>query len=139
VIPEEFETSIEIFSRVLREYGIARHHIHRQVSELRGEGYQMLRSPSLSLGEVRDIADALGGAATDTLIIEHDTAAAGRTIGELQLRRRTGVTVIAAVRDGGTEINPGPQFRIEPDDVLVLLGLPEQIDRAVEHLNRGAD
>ncbi|HWS52549.1 MAG TPA: cation:proton antiporter [Pyrinomonadaceae bacterium] len=138
VIPEEFETSIEIFSRVLREYGIARHHIHRQVSELRGEGYQMLRSPSLSLGEVRDIADALGGAATDTLVVEHDSAAAGRTIGELELRKRTGVTVVAVVRDEGTEINPGPGFRIEPDDVLVLLGLPEQIDRAVESLNAEA-
>ena len=123
---------------MLREYGIARHVIHRQVGEVRSEGYQMLRSPSLSLGEVGDIADALGGAATDTLVVSHDAAAAGRTIGELQLRRRTGVTVIAVVRDGGTEINPGPQFRIEPDDVLVLLGLPEQIDRAVEHLTDGA-
>src|SRR5688572_28876638 len=41
VIPEEFETSIEIFSRVLREYGIARQVIQRQVTAIRSEGYQM--------------------------------------------------------------------------------------------------
>ena len=34
VIPEEFETSIQIFSRVLREYGIARNVIQRQVRRL---------------------------------------------------------------------------------------------------------
>src|SRR6185295_4902458 len=31
VIPEEFETSIEIFSRVLREFGIARQAINREI------------------------------------------------------------------------------------------------------------
>jgi CPA2 family monovalent cation:H+ antiporter-2 len=137
VIPEEFETSIEIFSRVLREYGIARHEIHRQVSEVRREGYQMLRSPSLPLVGPSEIADALGGASTETLVVAPESRAAGRTIGELQLRSRTGVTVIAVVSDGATEINPGPQFRIEAEDVLVLLGSPEQIDRAVEHLDAG--
>jgi CPA2 family monovalent cation:H+ antiporter-2 len=135
VIPEEFETSIEIFSRVLKEYGIARHVIHRQVSEVRSEGYQMLRSPSLSLVEVREISDALGGASTETLVVEAGSPVEGKTIGELELRSRTGVTVIAVVREGQTEINPGPQLKILTNDMLVLLGTPEQIDRSIEHIN----
>ena len=134
VIPEEFETSIEIFSRVLKEYGVARHVIHRQVADVRSEGYQMLRTPSLTLAEVGEIADALGGASTETLVVEHGWPADGRTIGELRLRTLSGATLITVVREGRTEINPGPDFRLEADDVLVLLGSPEQIDRAVEHL-----
>ena len=139
VIPEEFETSIEIFSRVLREYGIARRDILRQVDEVRSEGYQMLRSPSLPLVEVSEIGAALAGASTETLVVEPDSPAVGKTIGELKLRSRTGATVIAAVREGRTEINPGPQLRLQADDVLVLLGGPEQIDRAIEHLHAGED
>lgn len=135
VIPEEFETSIEIFSRVLKEYGIARHEIHRQVAEVRSGGYQMLRTPSLPLVSVDEIAEALGGASTETLLVERGSPAAGRSIGELRLRSTTGVTVVAVVHEGRTEINPGPQHRIEEDDVLVLLGSPEQIDRAVEQIN----
>ncbi len=38
VIPEEFETSIEIFSRVLTKIGIPRHIIHRQAAAIWGEG-----------------------------------------------------------------------------------------------------
>lgn len=135
VIPEEFETSIEIFSRVLREYGIARHDIHRQVAAIRSEGYQMLRSPSLPHAVVSDIGDALGGASTDTLLVADDSSAVGKAIGELNLRSLTGATIIAVVREGQTEINPGPQLKIEADDVLVLLGDPEQIDRAVHHID----
>jgi CPA2 family monovalent cation:H+ antiporter-2 len=135
VIPEEFETSIEIFSRVLKEYGIPRHVIHRRVGEVRSEGYQMLRAPSVAPVEMHDIAEALAGAETETLIVEADSPAAGKTIGELKLRSLTGTTVVAAVHEGRTEINPGPQLRIQADDVLVLMGSSEQIERAVAYIN----
>jgi CPA2 family monovalent cation:H+ antiporter-2 len=132
VIPEEFETSIEIFSRVLREYGIARHLIQRQVAAIRNEGYEMLRIPSLPIVDMADIAQALGSASTETLIVPSDSSAAGKTIGELQLRTKTGVSVIAIIHDGNAEINPVPETIINAEDVLVLLGSPEKIDYAIE-------
>jgi CPA2 family monovalent cation:H+ antiporter-2 len=60
VIPEEFETSVEIFSRVLREFGTDPQTIHRQAEEIRREGYQMLRLPTAPIVELGDIAGALG-------------------------------------------------------------------------------
>jgi monovalent cation:H+ antiporter-2, CPA2 family len=134
VIPEEFETSIEIFSRVLREYGIARDVIRRRVDEIRREGYEMLRTPSLAPAQMSDIAEALGSASTETLFVEPDSPVVGKTIGDLRLRSRTGATVIAVVHDGRTEINPGPERELHAEDVLVLLGSPEQIETATSHL-----
>jgi CPA2 family monovalent cation:H+ antiporter-2 len=134
VIPEEFETSIEIFSRVLREYGIARDVIRRRVEEVRREGYEMLRTPSLAPVEIRGIAEALGSASTETLFVEPDSPVVGKTIGDLRLRSRTGATVIAVVQDGRTEINPGPERKLEAEDVLVLLGSPEQIEIAASQI-----
>jgi CPA2 family monovalent cation:H+ antiporter-2 len=135
VVPEEFETSIEIFSRVLREYGIARHEIRQQVEAVRSEGYQMLRAPSLPLVQLSEIAEALAGASTETLVIGDNSGAAGKTIGDLMLRSKTGVTIIAVVRDGRTDINPDSELRLQAEDVMVLLGSPEQIDRAIEDLD----
>jgi len=134
VIPEEFETSIEIFSRVLREYGIARDVIRRRVEEIRREGYEMLRTPSLPPVGARDIAEALSAASTETLFVEPGSPAAGKTIGDLNLRSRTGATVIAVVHEGRTEINPGPARKLHAEDVLVLLGSPEQIETATSQL-----
>lgn len=132
VIPEEFETGIEIFSRVLREYGIGRHVIQRQVSAIRSEGYEMLRMPSLPVIDMAEIAQALGSASTETFIVNPDSPAVGKTIGELKLRTKTGVSIVAIIHEGNAEINPGPESVIREDDVLVLLGSPEKVDRAIE-------
>src|SRR3989440_5556150 len=43
VIPEEFETSIEIFARVVAHYNVPRDEIERLVSEIRASHYQALR------------------------------------------------------------------------------------------------
>lgn len=135
VIPEEFETSIEIFSRVLREYGLAQHVIQRQVAEIRSEGYQMLRAPTLAMIDMDEIAEAFKTASTETLFVEADSFAVGKTIGELGLRKKTGVSIIAITRNGQTEINPGPETQINAEDVLVLLGEAEQIDMAIQEIN----
>mgnify|MGYP006179884759 CR=1 FL=1 len=46
VIAQEFETSIEIFTRVLEHYHIPRNVIRAETRALRGGGYQMMRSPA---------------------------------------------------------------------------------------------
>lgn len=61
-----------------------------------------------------------------------DSPAAGKTIGQLKLRTKTGVSVIAVIHDGHTEINPGPETMIDVDDVLVLLGTTDKIHQAIE-------
>ena len=139
IIPEEFETSIEIFSRVLSKLGIPRHIIQTQAAAIRNESYEMLRLPTLSMVELIDIAEALGSAATETFIVPQDSPAAGQSIGRLKLRTNTGVSVIAVIHDGHTEINPGPETRIEVDDVLVLLGTSDKIHYAIEQVLSGPD
>lgn len=47
VIPEEFETSVEIFTRVLDKYNVSRQDIDHLVREIRSDGYEMFRSLSI--------------------------------------------------------------------------------------------
>lgn len=137
VVPEEFETSVEIFSRVLRQYGVSRNVIEREVEEVRKEGYGMLRSTSLPLVEMNRLAEAFAETSTETVFIGDDSPSVGRTLKELDLRNRTGATATAIVRNGNMEINPGPEFRIEADDILVLIGQPGQIGPAAEYVREG--
>jgi monovalent cation:H+ antiporter-2, CPA2 family len=134
VIPEEFETSIEIFSRALSEYGIARSIIQRQIAAIRNEGYQMFRMPSLPIEDLNEIAGVLKSASTETVFIEDTSSSIGKTIADLELRTRTGVSIIAITRDGQTQINPQPDNKLQAGDILVLLGGAEQIDRAIEEI-----
>jgi monovalent cation:H+ antiporter-2, CPA2 family len=50
----------------------------------------------------------------------------GRTIGDLQVRSETGASVLAVVRGEKVIPNPGANLRIEPGDVVGIVGVPEQ-------------
>jgi len=134
IIPEEFETSIEIFSRVLREYGFARNVVQREADKIRHEGYQQLRLLSDPHIEAGAMAEALGTASTQTLFVDANSPAVGKALGQVDLRRRTGATLIAAIRDGDSQINPGPDFMFAAEDIIVLFGSPEEIEKAIEVL-----
>jgi CPA2 family monovalent cation:H+ antiporter-2 len=134
VIPEEFETSLEIFGRVLARYGIPRMKIRRGKDLLRREGYQEMRASPAPATQVGSLSDVLEAAVTEALVVEDGAAASGKPIGELEVRKLTGGTIVAIGRDGETEVNPGPDFRLRPGDTVVLLGSADQIDAAIELL-----
>ncbi len=61
----------------------------------------------------------------------------GRRIGELNLRARTGASVIGIERGGAHIVNPGPDEALCAGDVVMLIGNPDQIRAARELLERG--
>ena len=138
VIPEEFETSIEIFTRVLEKYHIPRNIIDAQVKVLRGECYGMLRGFSSTVRPVADrIADLLAAGTAETYFVGKDTWPVGKTLGTLDLRGRTGATVIAVVRGEGAFTSPGAAFEIREQDTLLLVASHRDIDRAFQYLTEG--
>ncbi len=131
VIPEEFETSIEIFSRVLHRYGTPRNVIEQQIARIRQQGYEMLRSassPSLPMNEPKVNLD---GANTETITLDKTSPVVGKNLGELDVRGQSGATVIAVVSDGQTKISPGANYKFCEGDTVVLLGSAAKIRRAV--------
>ena len=134
VIPEEFETSIEIFSRVLLRYGVDRHTIEHQIQRIRQQGYEMLRSPSIQRIETTNLKTALQAAITETFKLDGASPAVGKNLGELNLRNETGATLIAVVRGDKTKISPGANYTFEENDILILFGKPEKIEQAIKIL-----
>ena len=52
-----------------------------------------------------------------------------RSLGDVHLRARTGCTVIAVERDGELVTDVGPEFVVEADDILIVGGSEEALDR----------
>lgn len=135
VIPEEFETSIEIFVRVLEKYHLPRNIINTQVQVIRGERYGILRGARSSSRRLTEkIYDYLEAGVVETFLVPEDSWINGRTLGEIDLRGKTGVTVIAVVRGDKTHSGPGADFRLGARDILVLVGDHQAMDRAFIHL-----
>lgn len=130
VVPEEFETSVEIFGRVLRELHVPRGTIAVQTELVRREGYQLLRGPVAEERHLAVVGEILASTAVDTLYVGADCAGCGRSLGEMGFRARTGATVLSVVR-GGDEIHgPGADLVLEPGDLLVVRGEHRELDLA---------
>ncbi len=127
VIPEEFETSVEIFTRVLMEYLIPHDEIERFIAEARADGYKMFRglpkgSPSAS-DEIVHHPDL----EISVLRVDEKSPFVGKSLAEIGLRETYEVTVVAVLRNSQISPNPGGDTRFECDDEVYLLGMPERI------------
>jgi CPA2 family monovalent cation:H+ antiporter-2 len=137
VIPEEFETSIAIVTRVLRQFHVPGNVIRLQEAALRREGYSFLRGSDVGGALTRSIERMMAGSVTDTFYLEPDSSAVGKTLAELDLRGRTHALVIALVRDGEHRVSPDPDIELKAGDILVLVGAHRSLDRAFTLLDVG--
>ncbi len=117
VIPEEFETSLELTGRVLGLYGASPYVVEREKAALRREGYGLLRGDA---EHDHPTFHALGQLSGVSLVpVPPESAAIGRTLRQLDLRRRTGATVLAVERCGELQVNPPPELQLENGDGLL--------------------
>ena len=132
IIPEEFETAVEIFTRVLNHYLVPQQEIDRFINEVRADGYQMLRSQPRSLLPVCDMAGCLSDSELKVVEVERNSTFAGRTIGEIGLRQNYGTTILAIRRQEEVDVNPSAETFLEAGDVLIIFGSSENLRRFLQ-------
>jgi len=54
----------------------------------------------------------------------------GKTLGELDLRKRTGATVMAVIRGTNTHVSPGAKYLLRENDTVLLSGSAREIEAA---------
>lgn len=78
--------------------------------------------------DLTDLEQDVEGLAVDRLRLLNASPFDGRTIGDTGARTRTGVSVVAVLRGGAAYPAPGPEFRLQGGDVLVVVGTPRGIE-----------
>jgi CPA2 family monovalent cation:H+ antiporter-2 len=126
VIPEEFETSIELTARVLRLYGASEAMVKRERAALRAAHYGALRGTEAEDGaptlEALRMAADLG-----RIEVEAGCRADRCSLRSLGVRQHTGATVVAIDRDGTLQPNPSPDLELQAGDVLLVYGTGDQL------------
>ncbi len=122
VIPEEYETSVEIFSRVLARYMVPQNDIEKFIHEIRSADYDMFRSINKKDIQFQVLTRYIDELDFNSYRIDHNSPVIGKTIAELDLRNIYGITVVAIRRKGQVILNPGGEEILMDGDYLVLLG-----------------
>ncbi len=127
VIPEEFETSVEIFNRVLAKYLVPRDVIEKFAAEVRSDGYEMFRTLARETASFADLKIQVPDIEISVLRIDKGSLIIGKTLAQIELRKKYGVTVLAMRK--GTEVvsNPGVDMPFHEGDVLFAVGSSEKI------------
>lgn len=134
VIPEEFETSVEMFSRVLANYLVPIDELENLVDKIRADNYEMfqtknrlprtlssLKIPEFKITCVRVMADR--GEVT------------GKTIDEIDVRKKFGVNVLAISRKDEMINTITPEQKILKNDLVFISGDQEHIDNFFKAVN----
>lgn len=84
-----------------------------------------------------ELQQRIEGLAIDWLPVRQDSPYAGRTIGDARVRTRSGVSVVALVREDQAIPAPGPDQVMQAGDFLVVVGTGRGIEQVVELLHKG--
>uniref|UniRef100_UPI004049E24B cation:proton antiporter domain-containing protein n=1 Tax=Fulvivirga sp. TaxID=1931237 RepID=UPI004049E24B len=124
VISEEFETSIEIFTRVLYKYLIPDDQITNLVQHIRGDNYKMIRpgiskdANGLNIPNLR---------ITSATVSQSDNSIVGKSLEDAAIRQNWGVNIVAIQRDGNFITDLDGDTKINQNDILYIMGTPEAV------------
>lgn len=130
VVPEEFETSLEIFARVLRKYGITEGRIREMAEEARGDHYELLRQRGTNLTRVDGFLSPVAARVEmETLTVRRGSEAAGRSLTDLDALC-AGARVAAVIRSGQVRYDLDASSMLNVGDTVVLIGSAESLASA---------
>jgi len=120
----ESEAGLELARQALSHLGLAAGDVQRLADEVRRELYAPITGQGDDL--LAQLQRASRQLETEWVRLPDNSPLAGRTIGELGVRTKSGASVVAIVRNGQVIANPGPDDSFEPGDLMGVLGTPEQ-------------
>jgi CPA2 family monovalent cation:H+ antiporter-2 len=77
-----------------------------------------------------DVSTVLPGLDAVPMALVSDSPAVGKSLAEIDLRAKTGASVLALTRDGHGTVNPSPREALRAGDVLALTGSDDALNAA---------
>ena len=135
VIPEEFETSLELFDRVLSKLLIPRREINSVIARIRDDNYGIFleKETKTDLSVLKDYANI----EITAVKVDDHSPVIGKSLLEMQFRRTFGVTLVALLRKRVLIDNPDPETIFQKNDIVYMMGRSEQIANATELFAKG--
>lgn len=124
VVPEEFETSIEIFTRIMEYYNKNEQEITKYINELRSDNYDTFRSISPD-----DLSTSLNDK-LDNVNIDSITVLSDRLLKSLKFKEHN-LTVTCVIRDDKTITKLFDNLLLKEKDKVIFAGKPEDVEEYI--------
>jgi CPA2 family monovalent cation:H+ antiporter-2 len=127
VIPEEFETSVEIFSRVLDEYDVPPEEISQFITQLRKENYGIFQRIMQEKEVNCNIQDHIPS--SETILIKVSEKSLIEGFFKSDIEKKFSVKILSIVRNQKIYNYPPDNQILKKGDIMTVSGLPEKISK----------
>ena len=118
----ELEAGLEMTRQVLLGLRIPATEVQRQTESLRQEYFSAGMSQSKPYRTLSQFRSAEHQFDLQWVSIADDSPLLNQTIGEAEIRKSTGVSVVGVLRNDQLEPNPGPDYRFRAKDLVAVIG-----------------
>lgn len=125
IIAEEFESAIEIFTRVLKLFNVSNSQINALTQEVRAEDYSELRTDDWASDKLEDLD--LPDVDIQKLTIPENSVMNGKTIKDIISPLKYKIYILILIKDENTIQNPDSKEKFNSGDTLVVFGNPLDI------------
>jgi CPA2 family monovalent cation:H+ antiporter-2 len=127
VVQPEFEAGLEMTRQALLHVNISATEIQRFTDAIRKELYAPLYQTHHEYQTVAQLQNAARLLEITWLTLPLDSPFIVRTIQELKIRTRTGVSVVGVIRDGELYPNPDANYQFAAGDLVAVMGNMQQL------------
>lgn len=127
VIPDEFGTSIEIFTRVMHKYGVPGIQLEKLVTDLRKEGYEMVRLRYKEPSMLSNLGIENSDTIIESLVLNKNSPFVNKTLAEANIRSQYGITVLVIKRGNDTIADLHATTVLQANDTLTIIGKQENV------------
>lgn len=129
VVQPEFEASIEIIRQSLHLLGVPLAALQEFVSDMRRKTCTRRRLDGARESVLMQMKETPFLLEMNWYEVPSESPVVDKTLGELEIRTRTGASVVGVLREGSLVANPEAGFRFSRGDYIACIGLPEQQQR----------
>lgn len=140
VIHAELEGGLEIMRHALLTLQYSVEQVQQYTDAVRREMYfsEDMDMEGEEVLLLSDLLTSVGRLGLTWVTVSPESGLAGRTIGEIELRKRTGASIVGLIRDRKARTNPGPDVRMEAGDLVGMIGEAHEL-AAAEQLLQSED
>lgn len=131
VVPDEFGSSIEVFTRVLRAYHVPTEKVQQIVSGVRIEGYEMLRLLYKEPTSLSDISMIMADVVIEAFRVQSSSSIVDKTLEEVGMRKKHQLTALLVRRGEHCLTSLNAETVLKENDVVVLVGTPDNLERVI--------
>ncbi|WP_029215698.1 cation:proton antiporter [Kallotenue papyrolyticum] len=129
LVQPEFEAGLEMVRQTLLHFDRPATEIQQLIDSIRAELYQPLTTLHTNAQVLERLRSARRRLEIEWIDLDPASPLVGKSIGASHIRQRTGVSIVAVIRDNEIISNPAPEFTLQAGDIIAAFGSFEQRSR----------